>query len=157
MSSLCLLLVTCLRNIISNDSDRYNRCLVGSCLRNHRPFSCVDLLRPRWGWYAFGSLHVRCSQSLYLFWRPFSTVICKFENCWLAFPFCVDSVGKLGIPLSSRLVWQANVHHTEPRRSLGTWLREFSTCSCLAFLPGPAWVLLSKICKDFFSTLYIPL
>ena len=26
-----------------------------------------------------------------------------------------------------------------------------SSCSCLTFLPGPAWVLLSKICKDFFS------
>ena len=26
--------------------------------------------------------------------------------------------------------------------------------SCLTFLPGPAWVLLSKICKDFFSALY---
>ena len=24
----------------------------------------------------------------------------------------------------------------------------------LNFLPGPAWVLLSKICKDFFSALY---
>ena len=44
--------------------------------------------------------------------------------------------------------------HTEPRKSLGTWLREFSSCSCLIFLPGLAWVLLSKICKDFFSALY---
>ena len=43
--------------------------------------------------------------------------------------------------------------HTEPRKSLGTWLREISSCSCLTFLPGPAWVLLSKICKDFFSAL----
>ena len=25
-----------------------------------------------------------------------------------------------------------------------TWLREFSSCSCLTVLPGPAWVLLSK-------------
>ena len=25
---------------------------------------------------------------------------------------------------------------------------------CLTFLPGSAWVLLSKICKDFFSALY---
>ena len=44
--------------------------------------------------------------------------------------------------------------HTEPRKSLGTWLREMSSCSCLTFLPGPASVLLSKICKDFFSALY---
>ena len=43
---------------------------------------------------------------------------------------------------------------TEPRKSLGTWLREISSCSCLTFLTGPAWVLLSKICKDFFSALY---
>ena len=42
----------------------------------------------------------------------------------------------------------------EPRKSLRTWLREISSCSCLNFLPGPAWVLLSKICKDFFSALY---
>ena len=38
----------------------------------------------------------------------------------------------------------------ELRKSLGTWLREISSCSCLTFLPGPARVLLSKICKDFF-------
>ena len=44
---------------------------------------------------------------------------------------------------------------TEPRKSLGTWLREISSCSSLTFLPGPAWVLLSKICQDFFSALYI--
>ena len=29
-----------------------------------------------------------------------------------------------------------------------TWLREISSCSCLTVLPGPAWVLLNKICKD---------
>ena len=44
---------------------------------------------------------------------------------------------------------------TEPRKSLGTWLREICSCSCLTFMPGPAWVLLSKICKDFFSALYV--
>ena len=33
-------------------------------------------------------------------------------------------------------------------------MREISSCSCLTFLPGPAWVLLSKICKGFFSALY---
>ena len=42
---------------------------------------------------------------------------------------------------------------TELRKSLGTWLQDISSCSCLTFLPGPAWVLLSKICKDFFSAL----
>ena len=34
-------------------------------------------------------------------------------------------------------------------------MREISSCSCLTFLPGLAWVLLSKICKDFFSALYV--
>ena len=43
---------------------------------------------------------------------------------------------------------------TEPRKSLGTWLREISSCSCLTFLPGSVWVLLSKICQYFFSALY---
>ena len=36
-----------------------------------------------------------------------------------------------------------------------TWLREFSSCSCLTALPGPAWVLLSKIYKSFAGSLYI--
>ena len=40
------------------------------------------------------------------------------------------------------------------RFNLCTWLDEISSCSCFTFLPGPAWVLLSKICKDFFSALY---
>ena len=40
-------------------------------------------------------------------------------------------------------------------KSLGKWLREISSSSCLTFLQGPAWVLLSKICQDFFSALYI--
>ena len=38
--------------------------------------------------------------------------------------------------------------------SVYTWLREISSRSSLTFLPGPAWVLLSKICQDFFSALY---
>ena len=36
-----------------------------------------------------------------------------------------------------------------------TWLREFSSCSCVPSLPGPAWVLLSKIYKPFAGSLYI--
>ena len=44
---------------------------------------------------------------------------------------------------------------TEPRKSLGMWLREIYSCSCLTFLPGSAWMLLGKICKDFFSPLYL--
>ena len=30
---------------------------------------------------------------------------------------------------------------TEPRKSLGTWLREISSCSCLTFLPSPGCCL----------------
>ena len=37
---------------------------------------------------------------------------------------------------------------TEMRFNLCTWLGEFSSCSCLTVLPGPARVLLNKICKD---------
>ena len=29
-----------------------------------------------------------------------------------------------------------------------TCFGEFSPCPCLTVLPGPAWVLLNKICKD---------
>ena len=35
-----------------------------------------------------------------------------------------------------------------------TWLRDISSCSCLTFLPGPAWLLLNKICKPLFRALY---
>ena len=43
---------------------------------------------------------------------------------------------------------------TELRKSLGRWLREISSCSCLTFLPGPAWLLLNKICTPFSRSLY---
>ena len=56
--------------------------------------------------------------------------------------------------LLSRFTREFSQCSTEPRKRLGTWLREISSCSCLTFLPGPAWVLLSKICKGFFSALY---
>ena len=29
---------------------------------------------------------------------------------------------------------------TEPRKKVGTWLRDISSWPCLAFLPGPAWL-----------------
>ena len=40
------------------------------------------------------------------------------------------------------------------RKSLGTWLREISSCSFLTVLPGPAWVLLNKTYKPLFPPLY---
>ena len=36
--------------------------------------------------------------------------------------------------------------YTEPGIRACTWLREISSCSCLTVLPGPAWLLLNKIC-----------
>ena len=38
-----------------------------------------------------------------------------------------------------------------------TWFGEISSCSSLTALPGPAWVLLSKICKPFGGSLYLSL
>ena len=37
---------------------------------------------------------------------------------------------------------------------VGTWLGEIRSCSCLAVLPHSAWVLLNKIYKPFFTSLY---
>ena len=34
-----------------------------------------------------------------------------------------------------------------------TELKKVFVCGCEKFLPGPAWLLLSKTCKDFFSGL----
>ena len=50
-------------------------------------------------------------------------------------------------------VFEVCVKSTGPPEKVCTWFREISSCSCLTVLPGPAWVLLSKICKDFFSAL----
>ena len=35
-----------------------------------------------------------------------------------------------------------------------TWLRDICSCSSLPVLPGPAWVLLSKIYKPYLGALY---
>ena len=34
----------------------------------------------------------------------------------------------------------AGGNSTEPRKKVGTWLRDISSWPCLAFLPGPAWL-----------------
>ena len=44
--------------------------------------------------------------------------------------------------------------HTEIGWKACTWLREVCYCSCLPVLPGPAWVLLNKICILFSRSLY---
>ena len=45
---------------------------------------------------------------------------------------------------------------TEAPEKACTWLGEISSCSCITFLPCPAWVLLSKIYKQFLGSLYLP-
>ena len=40
------------------------------------------------------------------------------------------------------------------RYNLCTWLGEISSCSCLTVLPGPAWLLLNKICIPSLRALY---
>ena len=52
-----------------------------------------------------------------------------------------------------RAVWSGL--HTEPGIKACTWLREISSCSCLTIMPGPAWLLLNKICVPLFWALYI--
>ena len=39
---------------------------------------------------------------------------------------------------------------------LCTWFGEFCSCCSLTALPGLAWVLLNKICKELISSLYFP-
>ena len=46
------------------------------------------------------------------------------------------------------------VNCTELPKNVCTWLREISSCSCLTFLPVPAWLLLNKICTPFSLSLY---
>ena len=43
---------------------------------------------------------------------------------------------------------------TEMRFIPCTWFGEFCSCCSLTALPGPAWVLLNKICKELISSLY---
>ena len=45
--------------------------------------------------------------------------------------------------------------YTEPGIKACTWLREISSCYCLIILPGPACLLLNKICIPLFRALYV--
>ena len=45
-------------------------------------------------------------------------------------------------------------YHIEPEIRVCTQLREMSSCYCLTFLAGPAWVLRSKTDKPLFAPLY---
>ena len=45
---------------------------------------------------------------------------------------------------------------TETNKKAFTWLREYSSCSCLTALPGSSWVLLSKTYMPFSSPLHKP-
>ena len=77
--------------------------------------------------------------------------------CNKLFPTCImqHAVQCRRHPSSFPLSWSQNKHalqsvisSTEMRFNICTWFGEISSCSCLTVLPGPAWVLLSKICKD---------
>ena len=50
--------------------------------------------------------------------------------------------------------WVMETHYTEATEKAWTWLGEISSCSCLTYLPGTAWILLSKIYKPFPGSLY---
>ena len=54
-----------------------------------------------------------------------------------------DSVYDLAFPTSP-----ASLAYTEMRFNLCMWLGEIYSVPCLTVMPGPAWVLLNKICKD---------
>ena len=43
---------------------------------------------------------------------------------------------------------------TDGKIKVCMWLREISSCSCLTVLPGPAWLLINKICIPLFRALY---
>ena len=49
----------------------------------------------------------------------------------------------------------SDIYCTELPKMVCTWLREVCSCSSLSVLPGPTWVLLSKIYKPFLGALYI--
>ena len=49
---------------------------------------------------------------------------------------------------------QSFKYYTERQIKVCTWLRDISSCSCLNFMPGPAWLLLNKICTPLFRALY---
>ena len=43
------------------------------------------------------------------------------------------------------------VNCTEISNKACTWFREVCSCCSLTALPGPAWVLFSRICQPFFE------
>ena len=71
------------------------------------------------------------------------------KKSWLT--FCVEWVG-LGWVGGHTATVRPCVGYTGSDYKVLTWLREFSSCSCLTALPGPAWVLLSKTFKPFRPT-----
>ena len=85
--------------------------------------------------------------------------VCPLENCFKpaniqASPF-KHARFKVGCFSQGKVTYIQDDNYTEMRFNLCTWLAEISSCSCLTVLPGPAWVLLNKICKDYISSLYI--
>ena len=70
-----------------------------------------------------------------------------------------EGYGYLSVPAETVEVQTAEVtdrpsvaqlnYTTEPPEKVCTWLQEISSCSCLTFLSGPAWLLLNKTCILF--------
>ena len=51
-------------------------------------------------------------------------------------------------PKAKKVMLSDGEYSTEMRFIICTWFGEISSCSCLTVLPGPAWVLLNKICEE---------
>ena len=82
-----------------------------------------------------------------------------FENSWAG---NLDQPGKNrnGALVSAKTPFSAPETHVRARLStegeikVWKWLREISSCSCLIVLPGPAWLLLNKICTPNSRSMY---
>ena len=72
--------------------------------------------------------------------------LCTLFSFTGVYPYVTYSLCIMGL-------WSLNLMHNV-QRSACMWLREISSCSCLTFLTGPAWLLLNKICTPFSRSLY---
>ena len=133
----------------------------------------------RWNWYAKNwasqkwhvalSFDIYCAKKLERIWKDHSKSLEKgLEKVLVQRTFAVLALHhELDFISQSPWPWEhINVSnlactsilvraYTETPEMACTWLGEFSSCSSLIALPGPAWVLLSKIYKPFPGSLYI--
>merc|ERR1719350_2689835 len=82
--------------------------------------------------------------------NPVQRLAKKFVGGWEKFLPALAKLLCLALPWSclAKFAYVLAGLCTEMRFILCTWFGEVCSCSCLNVLPGPAWVLLSKICKD---------